>query len=187
MYMQREWTPQEGMMPCISIQQPFASAIILGKKRIELRNWGTHYKGPIALHAGKKWYGGLQLPGRASDTELAPIKRFVQHYSLPPRIGDYPTGAIIGIARLVRCATFTEEGYERLRDQHCSDCSWTPGEYGWLFEEVQALPKPISARGYLGLFPVPVCHCCEMPVALEGSEVVGDEEKSYRLCMNCIK
>lgn len=155
MYMQREWTPQEGKIPALSIAQPFCQAILLGKKRIELRNWGTHYKGLIALHAGKKWYGGLQLPGRASDTELAPIKRFVQRYQLPPRIGDYPTGAIVGIARLVRCATFTKEGYERLRDQHCSDCKWTPGEYGWLFEDVQALPEPIyGVRGYLGLFPV---------------------------------
>lgn len=51
-YMQKEWEPQEGKIPCLSISQPFASAIILGKKKIELRTWGTHYRGPIALHAG---------------------------------------------------------------------------------------------------------------------------------------
>src|SRR5690348_9593297 len=72
----------------------------------------------------------------------------------PTTIGDYPVGAIVGVARLVRCATFTREGYERLRDQHCSDCDWTPGEYGWQFEDIRALPEPIPVRGYLGLFPV---------------------------------
>lgn len=154
-YMQKEWEPQEGKMPALSIQQPFAMAIIQGVKKIELRNWGTHYRGPIALHAGKKWYGGITFPGYASDWQLEPIKQFVRKYQLPAIVGDYPVGAIIGVARLVKCATFSREGYEKLRDQHCSDCAWTPSEFGWLFEDVQPLAEPIrNVRGYLGLFPV---------------------------------
>jgi len=153
--MQREWEPQEGKMPALSIAQPFTQAIILGRKTIELRTWGTSYRGPIAIHAGKTWYGGLKLPGRASDAEMRPIKQFVQRMALPPRIGDYPLGAILGVARLVKCAKFTAEGYERLRDQHCSDCAWSANEFGWQFTDIQALPEPIyGVRGYLGLFAV---------------------------------
>lgn len=153
-YMKREWEPQPGKMPCLSIAQPFCSAILLGKKTIELRTWGTRYKGLIALHAGTKWYGGIKLPGKVTERELRPIVRFVKQYGLPARIDEYPTGAIVGVARLVRCSTFTPEGYERLKDQHCSDAKWTPGEFGWLFEDVQALAEPIPVRGYLGLFAV---------------------------------
>lgn len=153
-YMQKEWEPQEGMMPCLSIQQPYAMAIIQGKKKIELRPWGTRYRGLIALHAGKTWYGGVKIPGYPTEAQMRPIKEFARKYQLPACVGDYPIGAIVGIARLVRCAKFTREGYERLRGQHCSNCDWTPGEYGWQFEDVQALSEPISARGYLGLFAV---------------------------------
>lgn len=185
-FMQREWEPKEGYIPALSIAQPYATGIIKRKKKIELRPWGTHYRGPIALHAGKTWYGGIK-PSNVTEIQMKPIKRFAQKYGLPAHVSDYPTGAIIGVARLVRCATFTKEGYERLRDQHCSDCDWTPGEYGWQFEEVQDLPELISARGYLGLFPVPVCHCCSMPVSMEGSEEIAHGENSYRLCFDCIK
>ncbi len=154
-YMLKEWEPQEGKMPCLSIAQPFAMAIIQRKKKIELRTWGTHYKGLIALQAGKTWYGGVKIPGHPTEAQMRPIKEFARKYQLPACVGDYPTGAIVGVARLVKCATFTREGYERLRDQHCSDCDWTPGEYGWQFEDVQALPEPIyGVRGYLGLFAV---------------------------------
>jgi len=153
--MLKEWEPQEGKMPCLSIAQPFAMAIIQRKKKIELRTWGTHYKGLIALQAGKTWYGGVKIPGHPTEAQMRPIKEFARKYQLPACVGDYPTGAIVGVARLVKCATFTREGYERLRDQHCSDCDWTPGEYGWQFEDVQALPEPIyGVRGYLGLFAV---------------------------------
>lgn len=154
MYMKREWEPQPGKMPALSIAQPFTMAIIQGKKSIELRNWGTRYRGPIAIHAGKTWYGGVKIPGPVSDWQMEPIKQFARKYRLPACIDEYPVGAIVGVVRLVRCSTFTPEGYERLRNQHCSDCQWTPGEFGWLFEDVQALAEPIPARGYLGLFAV---------------------------------
>ena len=42
-----DYQPAEGMYPCISIQQPFASFIKFGVKSIELRGWSTKYRGPM--------------------------------------------------------------------------------------------------------------------------------------------
>jgi hypothetical protein len=41
-------------MKCISLWQPFASAVALGIKKIETRSWMTYYSGPIAIHAAQK-------------------------------------------------------------------------------------------------------------------------------------
>src|SRR4051794_30699365 len=41
-------------MKCISLYQPWATLIILGKKRFETRSWSTAYRGPLAIHAAKK-------------------------------------------------------------------------------------------------------------------------------------
>lgn len=162
MQMQREWIAQPGKMACLSVQQPFASAIILGKKTIELRTWGTRYRGPIAIHAGKSWYGGVKNIRRASASEFGSISRAAQRMELPRAIEEYPLGAIIGVARLVRCAKFTEESWERLRDQHRSDGVWHPDIVGWQFEDVVALPEPIyGVRGQLGLFAVDEIHLPE--------------------------
>lgn len=149
----RDWTPQEGILPCISVAQPFATALVLGKKTIELRSWGTRYRGIMALHAGKRWYGEREN-GKRDAVEMALHTARRLHLPLP--LATYPLGTIVGIVRLVRCTTFTPEGYEQLRSQHCSTASWTPNEYGWQFADVQALPAPVSYRGQLGLFGVEI-------------------------------
>lgn len=154
-FKQTEWTPLAGKIPSLSIQQPFGQAIILGRKSIELRLWKTTYRGLIALHAGKKWYGDVDFVKGATEDEVRPLAEIVTRLQLPPKVRDYPTGAIIGLARLVRCSKFTEEGWERLRDQHANTGLWNPEAIGWQFEDVRALPEPImNIRGYPGLFAV---------------------------------
>ena len=38
----------------LSIQQPWAWLIVNGHKDIENRDWRTNFRGPVAIHAGKK-------------------------------------------------------------------------------------------------------------------------------------
>lgn len=38
-------------MKVLSIQQPWASLIVQGHKRIETRSWNTKYRGDILIHA----------------------------------------------------------------------------------------------------------------------------------------
>ena len=154
--MKRDWTPQEGLIPCISIAQPFASAIALGRKNIEIRTWWTSYTGLIALHAGLTWYGGVKLPGCVSEEKMIPIQKAVKRLSLPTTIAEYPIGSIVALAYLKECVKFTEESYKRLQPLHGSDAPYTSGEYGWLFENVCKLDEPIHVQGTLGLFGVNV-------------------------------
>ena len=155
-YMQTEWFPQAGMFPCLSISQPFATAIAQGKKTIELRKWGTRYRGLIAIHAGLSWYGGVKFDGKTKNDSYAidAIKRAAIRMGTPANVSEYPTGAIIATARLVACKRLTEEEYEELDNEHMSDAAWDSREYAWMFDRVEPLALPVVTRGYLGLFSV---------------------------------
>lgn len=41
------------MMKCLSVKQPYASAIIFGLKDVENRTWTTQYRGRILIHSTK--------------------------------------------------------------------------------------------------------------------------------------
>lgn len=65
-------------MKAISIQQPWAWAIFNGKP-VENRKWSTAYRGPLLIHAGKKfdgpgWWEFLKIwepyPGRLGLFEV---------------------------------------------------------------------------------------------------------------------
>lgn len=150
-WMQREWTPQEGMIACISIQQPFVQAIVFGKKTIETRRWGTHYRGTLLLHSGKTWAGEREYGKNAAMRMDAP---FCKRLGLPAEVAAYPLGAVVGIADLVKCATFSEEGWYKLEVEHQHDGYWDATRYGWQFANVRRFVVPIPARGQLGLFGI---------------------------------
>ena len=85
-------------MKAITIHQPWASLIACGEKQIETRRWPTKYRGPIAIHAGKKpldtnTYFDRELYRFADALGLPDIYRFYQ----------LPYGTVIAIAELVEC------------------------------------------------------------------------------------
>ena len=40
-------------MKALSLKQPWADKVALGQKTIEVRTWGTKYRGPLAIHASQ--------------------------------------------------------------------------------------------------------------------------------------
>lgn len=121
----------------ITIRQPWATAIACGLKRIETRRWATTHRGPLAIHAGLA--ESLALLGGMLD--LVP--------ELPP--GPYPRGAVVAVCTLAACEKMTEAPDDLERR-----LGWFgPGRYGWSLEDVRALPRPVAARGALGLWRVP--------------------------------
>src|SRR5664280_3664302 len=44
----------------LSVQQPWAWAIVEGHKRVENRTWTTPYRGPVLIHEEVRW-GGARL------------------------------------------------------------------------------------------------------------------------------
>ena len=137
-------------MKALSLWQPWASLIAIGAKRIETRSWDTLYRGPIAIHAAKKWDKQLMDIARsfAFDSALRPRSLAVEHSGSTA----LPFGCIVAHARLVRVERITH-GYTRHLDPLEAEFgNYTPGRFAFHFEHVQALQTPIPYRGAQGLF-----------------------------------
>lgn len=130
-------------MKCISLWQPWASAIPLGLKKIETRGWSTNVRGRIAIHASKRW--------------TPEVRNF---HAARRRAGDplpetLPLGAIVATALLVRV-----ESTESLLGIGISDLEqmygiYGQGRFGWILEDVVPMAEPIPFKGAQGFFTVP--------------------------------
>ena len=117
--------------PAISVQQPWAELIILGRKRIELRSWTTLYRGRLWLHTGKKTNKSIQ-----------------EHFSL----SDLYTGGFLGSVQLDLIIPIDWKRWEMLRSMHLVPGKFVPNLFGWVLSNPKRLKEPISAPGALRLF-----------------------------------
>jgi hypothetical protein len=113
-------------MKAITVRQPFAWLIVSGRKDVENRSWRTHYRGPLLIHAAKKFH---EMP----LSDIADVFRV----RLPP-IEDMKCGGIVGICELVDCV-----------DEHRS--KWFVGPFGFVLRNAKELPF-IEKTGGLGLW-----------------------------------
>jgi hypothetical protein len=127
-------------MKALTIQQPWASLILLGPKRVENRTWWTKYRGPLAIHAGLKFDRfGIEVAAERG------IK-------LPP-LGAIPAGVILGAIDLVDVVEYSgpqqllvDDAYGLRRDP------WARGPVCWILRNPRPLPEPVPARGFPGLW-----------------------------------
>jgi hypothetical protein len=160
-------------MKCISLWQPWASAVALGSKRVETRHWATDYRGPIAIHAAKRkrihellhyracwnWQGALwEVPGWRWSS--APD---------PDYFDALPFGAIVAVGVLTDCRptdSFTQaelDAPRRPEGETSDSYDWTErqmgnfelGRFGWVLENVRPLDQQIPYSGLQSLFSVP--------------------------------
>lgn len=124
-------------MKAISLWQPWASAMALGLKSIETRHWVTSYRGPMAIHAAKRW--------TAEEREFAAIM------GLP---AELPLGAVVAIGQLSQIH-HSEHIRDEISEQERAWGNYADGRFGWRFIDVTALPEPIPYRGAQGLFEIP--------------------------------
>lgn len=140
--------------------------MIHGGKNIENRTWLRSYRGPLAIHAGKRW------SDRGAHSELlCAAKIHVQIPDLDPLPGRMirqlagagmtpgpmtPLGVIIGVVDLVDmhwdagcCAPWGERSYRQGDGVTRYDVSHL------VFENPRALAEPIPWRGHQNMFNVP--------------------------------
>lgn len=112
----------------LSIQQPWASLIAAGEKRVENRSWQTGYRGLVAIHAG------------ASRAQLDADQAV-----------RLPLGAVIAVARLTAVHHLSELPPEWRDDPYAN------GPFCWVLSDIHRLETPVPCRGHLGLW-VPMPH-----------------------------
>lgn len=144
-------------MKALTVQQPWAWAIVHGGKLIENRTQLWSYRGPLAIHAGARWSDR----GDGSDLVHAAFHEAHPQFRSGVRCGKLPRwpfamGAIVGVAELVDahpdagcCKPWGESAYvehggrERRRITHL------------VLENPRPLPEPIPCKGALGLWTPP--------------------------------
>lgn len=125
----------------LSLRQPWAWAVLHGGKRVENRRWaGCSFRGPFLIHASK---GGTR---REVEAAVEAIARARSDLELPPVVvpSGLPTGCLVGVACLV-------------------DARPNAASFGYAIEGLLGLEladirvaEPLSCRGFLNLFPVPI-------------------------------
>lgn len=157
-------------MKALSLWQPWATAIALGSKTIETRDWPTSYRGPLAIHAAKRlnkaemiyykscwnWCGALRNTGwRMGDGKFG--------------WETLPFGAIVAVCELVDCRPTESFPLGLLRAKHRPATErgelyeWTQeqmgnfdlGRFGFVLDGIMQLPAPIPFKGAQGFFHVP--------------------------------
>jgi len=128
-------------MKAVCLWQPWASAVALGHKVIETRGWPTTHRGPIAIHAAKRWQGDQ----REDAAYFA--RRFEIDWPCPT-----PLGVIVCVAQLVECRVMDEAWVRAQTPLERELGGWVAGRYGWILEDVRPLKTPVKVRGYQQLW-----------------------------------
>lgn len=124
-------------MKALSINQPWAWAIVNNWKGVENRDWDTRYRGEFLIHAGKKF----------DDDGYEFIKRMLPDFVIPTK-GEFKEmmGGIVGKATLINTV--------HIKDEHLlteKDKPWFFGKYGFILDNTEPCDlKP--CKGALGFF-----------------------------------
>ena len=118
--------------PALTIQQPWASAIMAGVKRVENRVWRTEYRGPLWIHAGKK-----------ADPSAADLLASAG-WTVPD---DLPHGALLGRVELIDVVPY-DPSVEPLFDAYSLVADpLAVGPWCWIVRDLQPLAEPVPMAG----------------------------------------
>jgi hypothetical protein len=155
-------------LKAITLTRPWSSLVALKRKRIETRSWGTAYRGPLAIHAGKG-------PGGYTLGELRDImaeRAFAEALRMPDgrnaTLEDLPSGVIVAVCRLADCLPmrwgpgFSDEGQPAfnisfegpLTEEERAFGFYDTDRFAWILEDIVAI-KPVQVRGAQGLWDAP--------------------------------
>jgi hypothetical protein len=152
-------------------------------KRIETRDWGTDYRGLVAIHATKAFPS--EAAAACADNLLLVDALAGHGISSCEAAAKLPRGAILCVVELVRCADLWGHmpleggaaGYkigirERGKGARTIDISaeeyafgnYADGRFAWFTEGCRPLPEPVpftGAQGLRDLDPATEIRLCE--------------------------
>lgn len=115
-------------MKALSLRQPYASFIAVGRKTIETRTWQTNYRGPLLIVSSK-----------------GKIYKDVPHSGLFNLKLEF--GKALATVELIDCRPM------KVEDGWAAMCSWMPGLYAWVLSNIKKI-DPFPVKGQLKLFEV---------------------------------
>ncbi len=136
-------------MKCLSIRQPYAELILLGRKTVELRTWNTRFRGRFLIHA-------------PATVEKEACARFGLDPDALPRM------AVVGSAVLSGVVKYSSRE-ELMRDsaKHLASGKYLDDTYGFVLKDVSRI-RPFGMPGRLGFFEVPLPEGLASRLGLEG-------------------
>jgi len=137
-------------MKCLSLMQPWATLVILGVKRCETRRWQTAYRGPLAIHASRRF---TEAARQLCLTE--PFRSALRHGGCK-HSADLPRGLILGTVDLIDCRPAADVRAEL--DDGAAELAFgdfSAGRWAWQLAGALALAVPRPCSGRLGLFDAP--------------------------------
>ena len=138
-------------MRCLSINQPWATLIALGAKRIETRSWSTSYRGLLAIHASGRMSREAAMSLRAPRIrEALAAGGYYQGGNPASNPCGLPLGAVIAVVTLVDVQRITPDHVPTEPERSFGD--YTPGRFAWFLYVVRRLPEPVTVKGALGLW-----------------------------------
>ncbi len=144
-------------MMCISLWQPWATLMVMGAKLNETRSWPTSHRGPLAIHAAKKWNRELeslcfQEPFARTLSKLRPNEGGMFHLEdILAKV--LPFGAIVGVVNVIRCLRI--DTFSVIEPDERAFGDYTPGRFMWQTTSARQLKTPVPYRGAQGLFTIP--------------------------------
>jgi hypothetical protein len=132
---------------CLTVRQPWASAIADGVKTIELRSWKVSHRGPLGIHAGLGWDNSFVAKNVKNRYAcLIPEATMIR--------AGVECGGLIAVADLVDIKEYEEpltgRGFQRDVDRHRCVPAWG-AKFGWVLENVRRV-KYIPWIGSQGLW-----------------------------------
>lgn len=140
-------------MKVLSLWQPWATLIALGKKRVETRSWSTPYRGEVAIHAAKHW--NRKLDGMCCTSPFIDVLGYQYHdgplYRYDGVLRLLPFGSIVATAQIVDVVP-TSVMRPTISVLEASFGDYSQGRYAWLLDNVRPLSDPFPLAGRQGLF-----------------------------------
>jgi activating signal cointegrator 1 len=145
-------------MKALTLTQPWATLVAIGAKKIETRSWNTNYRGPLAIHAAKGF------PNEAKAMCLAAYFTIALDAVGMGNHRNLPLGAVIAtcnLAHVMKVKNITassetsflwHEHWWDLDQKERAFGDYSVGRYMWLLDNIAMFPKPIPAKGALGLW-----------------------------------
>lgn len=142
------------MVKALSLKQPYAWLIANGYLLVDDRTWGTHYRGPILIHASKGLYEQYYDYLKATTDIPLPDK---------DKLGY---GGVVGVANLVLCCQPGNLPKGVNREQRVHFGGVHAEYYGFLFEQARPLSL-MPCSGKLGIFDLDIDALLAAPPAAQ--------------------